>query len=47
MQQHLSLGLLTSHSIQVRNWTASTGPFGLYNIKKMLSPNLQINGPRP
>jgi hypothetical protein len=38
---------ITSHSIQARNWTASNGPFGLYNIKKMLSLNLQITGPRP
>jgi hypothetical protein len=26
MQQHLSLRFLTSHFIQVHNWTASTGP---------------------
>ena len=33
---HLSLGLLTSNLIQVRNWTVSTGPSvftGLENVR--------------
>ena len=40
MQQHLSLGLLTTHLIQVRNWTVSTGPSvfkGLENVKSELT----------
>jgi hypothetical protein len=39
MQQHLSLGLLTTHLIQVRNWTVSTGTSvftGLENVKSEL-----------
>jgi hypothetical protein len=40
MQQHLSLGLLTTHLIQVRNWTVSTGPSvftALENVRSELT----------